>query len=514
MCVKLVLMYLIFSYLVTNNNSIQICCTPQSILYKSQGSNNSTYLKCIHAMDGLNETVNPTSMDMLGKTESPQGYGLEILKEISRHMKLLQCAHTSILNISLFTEISVNVSPESCLLIVNNSLIVVTCKSSIGDELQSIGFVNKCCPHGYTYVSELNKCYLREPDFNVYSSIFDKPMIFVDNSFVCPKNNVLVEYVVEAKTIHLKKRQILLKDYGRSFKRNEFCIEAIEVLIENRNPQLYKNNEQFLVRTCQQLQICDSVPCIRKCCADGEIYYKGNMTTSCIGDENNSKFQSLATMNLSGVFTKPSEFGVLTGLECSKFRLDPESFADESHVISSTTGSLLISSTSKIYSNSQYCIEKIKNSSYADQKLYTFLCFDSKVLNNDRIRFKMYPVGLLISCCFYAITLLVYTSIEKLRNLPGKILICLVSSLLFAYLGIALGQLFPTKNDDMCFLSGFLVYFFLMAAFSWMNITCFDIWKTFGFSANERAKKKWKCNLFNTINMCSSKYIDEKTWRW
>jgi len=75
-------------------------------------------------------------------------------------------------------------------------------------------------------------------------------------------------------------------------------------------------------------------------------------------------------------------------------------------------------------------------------------------VGNDRIRFKMYPIGLLISCCFYALTLIVYISIAKLRNLPGKILICLVSSLFLAYLGIALGQLKPTSNDDICFFSG------------------------------------------------------------
>ncbi|XP_017042872.1 G-protein coupled receptor Mth2 isoform X2 [Drosophila ficusphila] len=101
----------------------------------------------------------------------------------------------------------------------------------------------------------------------------------------------------------------------------------------------------------------------------------------------------------------------------------------------------------------------------------------------------MYPIGLLISCCFYALTLIVYISIAKLRNLPGKILICLVSSLFSAYLGIALGQLKPTSNDDICFLSGFFVYFCLMAAFSWMNITSFDIWKTFGSTKLKSCEK-------------------------
>ncbi|XP_023163454.1 G-protein coupled receptor Mth2-like [Drosophila hydei] len=38
--------------------------------------------------------------------------------------------------------------------------------------------------------------------------------------------------------------------------------------------------------------------------------------------------------------------------------------------------------------------------------------------------------------------------------------------------------------------SGFFVYFFLMAAFSWMNITCFDIWKTFGSTESTNIIKR------------------------
>ncbi|XP_046868996.1 probable G-protein coupled receptor Mth-like 11 [Drosophila willistoni] len=140
--------------------------------------------------------------------------------------------------------------------------------------------------------------------------------------------------------------------------------------------------------------------------------------------------------------------------------------------------------------------------------LYTFVCFDSKVIGNDRIRFKMYPVGLLISCCFYAVTLLIYMSIAKLRNLPGKILICLVSNLFFAYMGIALGQLWPTSNENVCFISGFFVYFCLMAAFSWMNITCFDIWHTFGAQCRTHSHAfRCKMTSFLSVGMVWQSYL-------
>lgn len=41
------------------------------------------------------------------------------------------------------------------------------------------------------------------------------------------------------------------------------------------------------------------------------------------------------------------EFGILHGIECPKFRLDPDSYSDEEHTISSINGALFITSTRK-----------------------------------------------------------------------------------------------------------------------------------------------------------------------
>ncbi|XP_030384336.1 G-protein coupled receptor Mth2 [Scaptodrosophila lebanonensis] len=54
----------------------------------------------------------------------------------------------------------------------------------------------------------------------------------------------------------------------------------------------------------------------------------------------------------------------------------------------------------------------------------------------------------------------------------------------------------PTSNDNVCFISGFFVYFCLIAAFSWMNVTCFDIWKTFGSTKSNRLQKREQASRF------------------
>lgn len=170
-------------------------------------------------------------------------------------------------------------------------------------------------------------------------------------------------------------------------------------------------------------------------------------------------------------------FGLWRGLECRKYRLDPDIYEDEVHEINVYDGSILIASSQKLYTNQEYCLERIhvndskvsfplfSPQSHLSHKkiklyvlsffqLYTFLCFNTEIVKTDRIRFKLYTIGLLISCLFYAITLVVYFIVARLRNLPGKIQICLISSLLFAYISIALGQLMPTSNDQLCRISG------------------------------------------------------------
>lgn len=75
---------------------------------------------------------------------------------------------------------------------------------------------------------------------------------------------------------------------------------------------------------------------------------------------------------------------MFTGLDCPKFRLDPDSFPEEAHTISSINGSLFVTSTKKLFSNGQYCIEQIQNVSGMDQKV---------IFNNfSRIAGYVYPL--------------------------------------------------------------------------------------------------------------------------
>ncbi|XP_036678405.3 probable G-protein coupled receptor Mth-like 3 isoform X1 [Drosophila suzukii] len=461
--------------------SVQICCAPNSVLFKYLGSDNTEIFECASAERNLKEF--PDLTQVIGKMIAPKGLGLEAPNESSNQFQLSKWKNFTSLNLSELRESTLYLRNNSCIGLLNKRLIVLSCEFEKNVPSQSVGFVNKCCPQGFIYVSENNTCILGANDFFVYSSIISSPIIFFDNALNCSDNKALVEYTVSSEKVRFNNNSLVWRDGSNSLPVSKFCIEAIYDTYASERRKV--SDQKYLVRACQEPKICQKLPCIRRCCAEGEMYAKGNTSTYCKNDGTQMKFEGFQNLNINANFSKPLDFGLVHGLQCQKFRLDPDNFPDDSHTISPSNGSLIIHNTSKMYAINQYCVERVR----PNQKLYTFLCFDTKVVGNDRIRFKMYPIGLLISCCFYALTLIVYISIAKLRNLPGKILICLVSSLFLAYLGIALGQLKPTSNDDICFFSGFFVYFCLMAAFSWMNITSFDIWKTFGSTKIKSCEK-------------------------
>lgn len=158
---------------------------------------------------------------------------------------------------------------------------------------------------------------------------------------------------------------------------------------------------------------------------------------------------------------------------CPKYVLKPDKDKNDIHYFSYLDGTIFLPNTFSTYANDHYCIENVVFGEFPENnkvgnpqisrkyiidltvyfQLWTFFCFDSN--EGETLKFELYPIGILISCAFFAATLVVYLSIPKLRNLPGKILICLVLSLLIAYLGIAWGQISP-PSDKYCSTFGML----------------------------------------------------------
>ncbi|KAJ8952185.1 hypothetical protein NQ318_022635 [Aromia moschata] len=103
--------------------------------------------------------------------------------------------------------------------------------------------------------------------------------------------------------------------------------------------------------------------------------------------------------------------------------------------------------------------------------------------------------GMLISMPFLLVTFIVYAILPE-SNLHRKALMFYVLSLLFAYIFLVTVQLHDGKfSDGICHTLGYLVIFFFLASFFWMNVMCIDMWLAFSGS----------------IHMPSGSYIESST---
>ncbi|XP_011307302.1 G-protein coupled receptor Mth2 [Fopius arisanus] len=94
---------------------------------------------------------------------------------------------------------------------------------------------------------------------------------------------------------------------------------------------------------------------------------------------------------------------------------------------------------------------------------------------------------------FLAATFLVYVLLPELRNIHGIILMMYIASLFWTKLGISLlrFQVITADNSQtLCTFTGFVVFFWFLSSFFWLNVMCIDIWSTFRGSRVIQSKKK------------------------
>ncbi|EJY57871.1 AAEL017259-PA, partial [Aedes aegypti] len=90
------------------------------------------------------------------------------------------------------------------------------------------------------------------------------------------------------------------------------------------------------------------------------------------------------------------------------------------------------------------------------------------------------PAGMLLSVPFLLVTFFVYACIPELRNMHGKSLMCYVLGLAAGYTVLSLVQMGLFEGSSLhCKVSGYLVYFWFMVSFFWLNVMSFDIYWTF-----------------------------------
>lgn len=151
----------------------------------------------------------------------------------------------------------------------------------------------------------------------------------------------------------------------------------------------------------------------------------------------------------------------------------------KSYEIDSSTGDLSVNLMGDYVSKEKYCLAKT-NYRNKEQQM-ALICLDAEGVQAT----KNTGIGVLetVICCFISIfflgvTLGVYGLLPELRDLQGKCLMSSVSSLLLAFLLLAIVQLSTQVTYAACVALAMLLYFFFLSVFFWLNVVSFNVWRS------------------------------------
>ncbi|CAH1793533.1 unnamed protein product [Owenia fusiformis] len=229
---------------------------------------------------------------------------------------------------------------------------------------------------------------------------------------------------------------------------------------DDANHEISSNETETRIKTCPKSEVFD--PFIGRCrtvyCMDGYIY--SNEYGSCLSDPKNRVARPNITLECPLIFLNSSEV-VIFANDSARSVVDSAIYEENEYILGKDGGIFVCSNYSQNYTYA------MSVSSDHDQTLqFSF------------IQALVSLVGTIISLIALAIHFTIYMLLPTLRNLPGKNLLSLVSALFVAQLFFLVGV--PRYEIyELCVFFAALIHYSFLAAFFWMNVMAYDIWRTF-----------------------------------
>ncbi|XP_060864130.1 probable G-protein coupled receptor Mth-like 1 [Metopolophium dirhodum] len=135
----------------------------------------------------------------------------------------------------------------------------------------------------------------------------------------------------------------------------------------------------------------------------------------------------------------------------------------------------------------EYCLERVLEQTQEPRTWTVFTCAPRHGVDHvtksyrEDIRFTLYPLGLLLSVFFLAITLVASCMLPSTYHvLHWRCQVNHVGCLLVGDLFLAFVQLSgDSLRGPLCVFTAIVMHFVFLAAFFWLNTMCFNIWWTF-----------------------------------
>ncbi|XP_072397056.1 G-protein coupled receptor Mth2-like isoform X6 [Diabrotica undecimpunctata] len=227
--------------------------------------------------------------------------------------------------------------------------------------------------------------------------------------------------------------------------------------------------------------ICNLRTCIRKCCGRNQSLVRNNCEEGPLSDFNLSIFDRMTKISKK----KLDDFHVVYGQKCPDGYIMVKSDLD---IFVQNNGTVYYAEDDyeNVYDIENYCVENFSG------EFSALLCEED--IPEPKRKYVVKGYGMIISMPFLLLTFLVYLLLPE-RNLHRRALMSYVFTLLAAYITLVTIQLYSGQfPDTTCHVLGYLIIFFFLVSFFWMNVMCVDMWLAFSgmrtFLSKKTAERK------------------------
>ncbi|XP_039309688.1 uncharacterized protein LOC120358710 isoform X2 [Solenopsis invicta] len=379
---------------------------------------------------------------------------------------------------------------------------------TINASFEQFLYIRRCCSGDTIFDSSTKTCVTQLNETQSLGAVLinrstaESAVILSFFPLIC--KGPIVNYEITENDIFLWNDTYLVKvpEFNNIVKEepvfgDNICIEMMSEFAVKRS---------LAVRICRKPEFCDKNACIRKCCfEDKHVYIDEHQNYYCnsspVPNKPGKFYNALAnavSQTKSFTFDTTKVHGFWSNvlhpriyIPCKKIHRfwDPDEWEER------------MSSKSNGHTNDRHCFDVVEdkvNNFYRFELLYCdeYIGKQNYIYTSPNWRFAIF----IVKCLFLLMTLLVYAYLPNLQNIHGKTVICYVSSLLLSTAFIFSRDLrVKITNEQLgktsCKALAYIDFFFVCSTHFWLNVMCFDIWRTFGTLRenriiNNRKKRK------------------------
>ncbi|XP_044598091.1 G-protein coupled receptor Mth2-like [Cotesia glomerata] len=377
--------------------------------------------------------------------------------------------------------------------------------------------IRKCCPQGQRYSTETRECMNFSSNyidmFNILRDFSDKiidSLSIIQGFPTC--NYSLINHVIST----IDDRLIFYNDTYQGLTFSKAGKKKLFVTENNSCFDFGSSPDTLVVITCNDAEFCEHNTCLKKCCPEDEARINNKCQKLSLFPSFKKKFHTEVesivynaryNSTLSDVL-KFTDYSLIVGfVSCNGSKRTYPVIPSKNWYFTSS-GYVYVPDHQVARHHDEYCLEMIFGNKFLEDGLYPIMCASKHIiaLKNDPVRpdgpvllddpddplssrILIKTIAETISCTFLLLTFLVYLSLPSLQNIHGITLMCYIGSLFLAFsshTAIIFLTIYDNKTPDyylvdlpVCKPLGYIMTASFLAAFSWLNVMCFDIWWTF-----------------------------------